>query len=58
MKKQFFVEGDADAKFLHDLIFYWYGVNTSRKTRQPKLRYPYHRRQRESFKTMGNYTTK
>jgi hypothetical protein len=29
MKKQFFVEGDADAKFLHDLIFYWYGVNTS-----------------------------
>ncbi|MFY7829645.1 MAG: DUF3226 domain-containing protein [Flectobacillus sp.] len=29
MKKQFFVEGDADAKFLHDLIFYWYGINTS-----------------------------
>lgn len=29
MKKQFFVEGDADAKFLHDLILYWYGINTS-----------------------------
>lgn len=28
-EKQFFVEGDADAKFLHDLIFYWYGINTS-----------------------------